>query len=56
MPVLNTIKDSEIQYLKQRVIALESELKKAHKNNSRHIVRQGHCCYASGRGRVRPHA
>tara|TARA_R110000824_G_scaffold358794_1_gene546320 strand:- start:255 stop:485 length:231 start_codon:yes stop_codon:yes gene_type:complete len=37
MPVLNTIKDSEIQYLKQRVIALEYELKKAHKNNSRHM-------------------
>jgi|TARA_R110000803_G_scaffold139076_1_gene205740 hypothetical protein len=37
MPVLNTIKDSEIQYLKQRVIALESELNKAHKNNSRHM-------------------
>lgn len=37
MPVLNTIKDSEIQYLKQRVIALESELQKAHKNNSRHM-------------------
>lgn len=37
MPVLNTIKDSEIQYLRQRVIALESELNKAHKNNSRHM-------------------
>jgi len=37
MPELNTIKDSEIQYLKQRVIALESELNKAHKNNSRHM-------------------
>lgn len=37
MPVLNTIKDSEIQYLKQRIIALESELNKAHKNNSRHM-------------------
>ena len=37
LTVLNTIKDSEIQYLKQRVIALESELKKAHKNNSRHM-------------------